>query len=234
MNATDNGYTGIDNLEVMAEAQNYNAYLAGLIARHIREGIRVLDFGAGAGTFALPASRAGRNLICLEPDPQLQQHLGGLGLSHVGKTGDLEPGSFDAVYSFNVLEHIADDRAALVDLNDLLVDGGTLLLYVPAFQVLFSSMDEKVGHHRRYRRRGLTEIVGQAGFEVLSARYVDSLGFFAALLYRLLDRGAGDINRRALVIYDRYVFPLSRALDRLTGRLFGKNLLLIARKPPTS
>lgn len=231
MSDVDGAYTGIENLEVMAEARNYNAYLAGLIERHIPRGTRVLDFGAGAGTFALPASRAGRELVCLEPDAELRQHLRSLGLNSVASLAELQPDSFAAVYSFNVLEHIADDRAALAELHDVLKDGGTLLLYVPAFQLLFSSMDEKVGHHRRYRRGMLMGRVRGAGFEVLSASYVDSLGFFAALLYRLLDRGGGDINRRALALYDRVLFPVSRVLDRITGRLLGKNLLLIARKP---
>jgi hypothetical protein len=34
-----------------------------------------------------------------------------------------------------------------------------------------------------------------------------------------------------LRLYDRLLFPLSRALDLLTHRWFGKNLVLVARKP---
>jgi hypothetical protein len=39
------------NLEVMAQAERYNGFLLGLVLPHAR-GRRVLDFGAGSGTFA--------------------------------------------------------------------------------------------------------------------------------------------------------------------------------------
>ena len=58
---------------------------------------------------------------------------------------------------------------------------------------------------------------------------MDSLGFFATLLFKVGDNGGGDINRRALRLYDRAIFPLSRIVDSVTRRWFGKNLLLIAR-----
>ena len=45
-------YSGQDNLEAMRAAVRYNAFLADLIARHARPGERLLDFGAGLGTFA--------------------------------------------------------------------------------------------------------------------------------------------------------------------------------------
>ncbi|MGI9264633.1 MAG: class I SAM-dependent methyltransferase, partial [Gammaproteobacteria bacterium] len=113
----------------------------------------------------------------------------------------------------------------------ILRPGGRLLLYVPAFNVLFSSMDRKVGHFRRYRRRQLVALAGAAGFTVEQGRYVDSLGFLAALLYRFVGGDSGDINRRSLAVYDRFVFPLSRLLDTILWPFAGKNLLVTAAKP---
>jgi hypothetical protein len=103
-----------------------------------------------------------------------------------------------------------------------------ILLYVPAFQVLYSSMDRKVGHYRRCRLRELRTKVEKAGFKVRQSSYVDSLGFIAALIYRVLDRGDGAINVRALRLYDRYVFPVSVICDKFFGWWFGKNLVLVA------
>jgi len=68
-------YTGIDVLEVMIEAKNYNRYLMSLIHAHIRSGIKVLDFGAGVGTFALPLMQRGVDLVCVEPDATLGARL---------------------------------------------------------------------------------------------------------------------------------------------------------------
>src|SRR5690606_15924149 len=57
---------------------------------------------------------------------------------------------FDVVISLNVLEHVQDDRRAARDLASLLAGGGWLLTYVPACGLAYGSMDEALGHHRRY------------------------------------------------------------------------------------
>jgi hypothetical protein len=92
-------------------------------------------------------------------------------------------------------------------------------------------MDANVGHVRRYSRDTLMRAVSAAGFSVEAVEYVDSLGFFATLACKMTDRGKGDVNPRMLRIYDRIIFPVSRVLDRICHRWFGKNLLLVARNP---
>ena len=69
-----------------------------------------------------------------------------------------------------------------------------------------------------------------SGFRVADARYVDSLGFLAALAYRGLGRADGALDPRSVRLYDRLVFPASRLLDRALHRVVGKNLLLRARR----
>jgi hypothetical protein len=46
----------------------------------------------------------------------------------------------------------------------------------------------------------------------------------------VLFRSSGRLNERTIVFYDRFLFPLSQVLDRLLGRLLGKNLLVLARR----
>jgi hypothetical protein len=91
-------------------------------------------------------------------------------------------------------------------------------------------MDRKVGHVRRYTRATLLAATDAAGFATERVAYVDSLGFFATLLFRALGDRGGEINPRALRLYDRAIFPMSRLLDFAAGRWIGKNLLLIARR----
>lgn len=224
-------YAGCDNLEVMEEAVNYNRYLLHTITRQIRPGDRVLDFGAGAGTFARPLAERGIALRCVEPDDGLRQRLRQSGLDAAADLAEIADASIDVIYTLNVLEHIADDRATAAALAARLAPGGRLIVYVPAFPILFSAMDRKVGHHRRYRRQGLRRLLTEAGLAVERIGYVDCLGFAAALLYRVVGDGGGEINRTALVAYDRFVFPVSRALDGLFHPWLGKNLLARARKP---
>ena len=116
-------------------------------------------------------------------------------------------------------------------LRPRLAPGGRLLIYVPAFNLLYSANDERVGHVRRYRRAGLVELVRNAGFQVERASYVDSLGFFAALAYRFVGDPEGGLSVTSVRLYDSLLFPPSRLLDRVVGRWFGKNLLLTAVRP---
>lgn len=227
----DQEYTGVENLEIMAEAINYNRFLHQVISARARSDDQIVDFGAGSGTFARPLREAGYRVCCIEPAPELRVRLASVGLSVRDDLATLADASVDYLYTLNVLEHIEDDRQVLRQFHRVLKPSGRLLIYVPAFAVLYSSMDRKVGHYRRYRRPDLVARTMEAGLRVTYARYVDSLGFPASLLYRLTDPGTGRINRRALKAYDRMVFPVSRMLDRVTGRLFGKNLLLRAHKP---
>jgi SAM-dependent methyltransferase len=227
-------YSGTENLEIMAEAKNYNRYLISLITGQLRPNDSVLDFGAGAGTFAARLHSDGVKLVAVEPDPGLSRRLGELEVPTQLSLAQIADGSIDLVYTFNVLEHIADDGAAVREIARVLKSGGRLIAYVPAFTILWTAMDDRVGHLRRYRRSGLVGILRAAGFRVTYAGYVDSLGFAASLLYRLTQNSGGEINRSALRLYDRLIFPLSRALDHLLWRFLGKNLLVLAIKKPAT
>jgi SAM-dependent methyltransferase len=229
--STATAYTGTENLEVMREAENYNRFLLDLIARHAAGARSVLDFGAGSGTFAIPCARRGWAITAVEPDHALRAVLAANAVHAVQDVGSLPDRSFDYAYTLNVLEHIERDVEALRALRTKLVPGGRLLVYVPAFPVLMTSMDAKVGHVRRYTRKTLVASVAAAGFHVESVRHADSLGFFATLAFKLVDNGRGEVNRRALRLYDRVAFPMSRALDLVADRLLGKNLVLVARNP---
>ena len=224
-------YSGTDNLEVMAGAINYNDFLADLVLSRARPGDRILDFGAGIGTFAAVIAKAGHEVCCIEPDPKQAAVIAQRGLEVHAALDLIADASLDYIYTLNVLEHIEDDTAMLRQLRSKLKPAGRLLVYVPAFQILYSSMDRKVGHYRRYRADALAGLARGAGFKVSDARYADCLGFFATLVFKLLGGNSGEVNGSALVIYDRFAFPLSRLGYRAVGRWFGKNVLLFAENP---
>jgi hypothetical protein len=109
--------------------------------------------------------------------------------------------------------------------------GGALLVFGPALGWMYSELDYKAGHYRRYSLRRLRRLAADAGLEVVSARYFDLLGVAPyALVYRLLRHD--DITGSTLWGYDRVVVPASRWLQRLLRHPpLGKNVILIARKP---
>ena len=93
---------------------------------------------------------------------------------------------FDGVYTSNVLEHIKDDVHALKQIRSVMKPQSNLVVYVPAFKCLYSPWDASVGHLRRYEKKELLSKLDAAGFEVTKIIYVDTLGFFASLIARII------------------------------------------------
>jgi len=224
-------YTGTDNLEVMQEARNYNAFLVSLALRNVTTANSILDVGAGIGLFADIVRQKGGNVVCFEPDVMQAEIIDNKGITAYTSLDPIENESFDFIYSFNVLEHIENDTEALESWASKLKPGGKMLIYVPAFNVLFSSMDKKVGHFRRYTRKTLTQKVTDAGLKIVkTAQYADSIGFLVTLVYKKFHKRNGDINKNSLIFYDRFLFPLSKLCDRVFSKMLGKNVYVTVKK----
>ncbi len=222
-------YSGVDVLEALESAHNYNDYLTRLI-RESTESKNLIDFGAGIGTFSKRLRTAGYQVKCIEPDPVQRQILEEQGFDTLANITSVPDDSVAFVFSLNVFEHIQDDSVALREIRQKLKPGGTLLIYVPAFACLWTSLDEKLCHHRRYTKKTLRRLVEQEGFVIEDARYADCLGFIAVLIFRALNRSASALNASSITLYDRWLFAPSRVLDRLFDRWFGKNVYVRCRK----
>lgn len=199
----------------MEGAPKYNRWLFDRCLPYL--GARVLDAGAGIGTFSELAS-PGREVVALEPDPELAAVLrrrfeGRPNVTVLEGSAEDVSGRFDSVICLNVLEHIRDDGAALSRFHDVLVPGGRLLLLVPAHPSLFGSIDRAVAHERRYDKRGLRELLARTGFEVETLRLVNPLGALG-WLYSSRIRKTEQVPEGPLAFYDRLV-PILRALERV-------------------
>ena len=112
--------------------------------------------------------------------------------------------------------------------------GGKIAIYVPALSMLFSDLDRHVGHFRRYEKKELIHKVELAGYEIETCFYNDCLGVLASLSLRLLGykNRAGLGSKKSLLIYDKFIYPVSMILDRIVFRhVIGKNLFLFAVNP---
>lgn len=191
----------------------------------------ILDFGAGDGALAEKFKRDGFELECVEPDAANQGALRGMGLTVFADIESHASDRYRFVYTVNVLEHLHELDRYLAELHRVLAPGGRLFVFVPAFEILWTSLDDEVGHVRRFRRRSLAAHLTQAGFGVCSMRYFDSAGFPAALAVRLLERvHLFSYSNATVGFYDKYALPLSLAGDRLLDRIVGKNVVGVARK----
>ena len=226
-------YSGVEELVAIDKSMpRYNSFIANAITRYFTPGTKPIDFGAGIGTLSdLFVDRTAIKPTCVEVDPTCRQVL----LSKGYRTFDTisEAGEFDFVFSSNVLEHIENDQEVLNAIFNRLERSGRIVLYLPAFQVLFSELDRSVGHYRRYDKKSLVKKLKNAGFEIEEVSYADCIGFFISLFFRFFgyssEKGLASSSR--LEMYDKYVFPVSNMLDTLGIRyVFGKNIFVRAKK----
>lgn len=203
----------------------------------------VLEIGAGTGAIAEWLVREGAHVTAVEPEPILARKIRAkfgdgddvrvIETDSVGAYARLaaEGRTFDTVLCVSVLEHIADDRREFAMAAAALRPGGRYLVFVPAMPLLYSRIDRETGHVRRYTKRRFRELCNGAGLEVVSLRYFEVLGILPYLLvYKLLRRAT--ITSSSTGVYNNVILPLSSLVDKvLRGRLIGKNLVLVARKP---
>ena len=218
--------------------ENYNKYISNLVSGMLKSlGVstkaRVLDFGAGNGNLTDLIRNSGyKNLCCLEIDEDLIKVLSKKGYETFSVLSSISE-NFSAVYSSNVLEHIEDDRGVLIGLTRLIKIGGVIVLYLPARKILFSEFDVKVGHFRRYDKKSLKNLFEGSGMQIREIRYIDSIGFFVAALYKLLLKmGVTRINvSSSFKLFDILILPISKIFDKtFVSRFLGKNIIVVAQK----
>ncbi|MEW6431838.1 MAG: class I SAM-dependent methyltransferase [Myxococcota bacterium] len=229
------GYTALAHLE--AAAPNYNAWLGQTFARWA--GRRVLEIGAGIGSITAHLA-PGRELVtALEVDdfyvrrlknrfraqPQVEPYHSDVALAD---WQSLRQRRFDTVLLSNVLEHIPDDAGAVQTFAKILDPGGRLLLYVPALPALFGSMDEAVGHHRRYLPWSLRAVLEPNGFDVEHLQWMNLVGIPGWFVNgRLLKKRA--LPPLQLRLYDQIAPWLAKAEAHVRLPI-GLGLLCIARR----
>jgi SAM-dependent methyltransferase len=216
--------------------ENYFAWQAEVFAATGR----VLDHGAGSGALVNALLQRGvREVVALEPEAELVALMRAKFSAEPGVTvfqGAIDdylahagPGSIDSVVTSNVLEHIQDDAACLRSIFRVLRAGGKLGVYVPARAELFGSLDEAVGHVRRYALPELREKLRAAGFVIDELRYCNLIAVVPWLIAgRVLRRKA--LGGESHQLFDR-LFPIFSALEKRLGLPYGLNLLALARKP---
>ena len=143
----------------------------------------ILELGCGLGAFGARLARIGR-YTAAEPDRTSWAAadaritpLGGV-VIHGDHTAVPPGDGYDLVCAFEVIEHIADDAAALREWLTLVRPGGHLLLSVPADPHRFGPHDELVGHYRRYTGDGMRRLLTDAGAtDVVIRHYAWPLGY---------------------------------------------------------
>jgi SAM-dependent methyltransferase len=226
---------GAETLERLAAAPGYNRWMFERIRPWV--GGRVIEIGSGIGN--LSAWLVDRERVLLtDTEPhyleRLRERFAGRSNVAVARLylpdvdGAVAAQRFDTVVCLNVLEHVADDLASLRAMRGLLEPGGRLVLLVPALPALYGTLDEALGHHRRYTVAGLRAGFAEAGIRPVHVEYFNLAGIPGWWL-------AGRVLRRRLIpagslaLFEALV-PLFR-LERLVPWRIGQSLIAIGERP---
>jgi SAM-dependent methyltransferase len=74
-------------------------------------------------------------------------------------------GSFEYLFSLDVIEHIENDGESFREWSRCLRSGGRALISVPAHRKAFGTSDEMMGHFRRYEKEEVQQLFDQAGYQ---------------------------------------------------------------------
>ena len=206
--------------ERLRHAPRYTNWIADKIRPFV--GDDVLELGANVGSMTL--SLIPRTSYCaadanplfvreLEKLRDTRPYLSAMQLDPSQSLTSLNGASFDTVVCQNVLEHVEDDEDVLRRCAALLRPGGRILVLAPQSPALKGSLDEYLGHRRRYRAADLQRLAEKAGLRVAHVGGVNRAGSVAWWINaRLLRRR--QISLLQMKMLD-LATPLLRAIDPL-------------------
>jgi glycosyltransferase involved in cell wall biosynthesis len=163
---------GSGTLARLARASKFNAWMADTIRNYC--GTRVLEIGSGVGNLTrklIPRDQ----YVASDINPLYLEPLQGLSSNHPYLKATycdvMDSASFprlsegyDTVICLNVIEHVEDDRKAMANIRSVLAEGGTAIVLVPNGPWNFGTLDEVLGHHRRYTKESLVKLGEDSGF----------------------------------------------------------------------
>ena len=232
-------------LASLARAIRYQKWIYRTVAPFM--GDRILEIGAGIGNMSkwLPVRD---RLILTEIDPSLLKIL----RAEMSKStapivsvssfdlfkDDQKPWlaeNLDTVVSFNVLEHIEDDEAALARLCELVRNSKSkgprrIVTFVPAHAWAFGGMDRTFGHFRRYSKRGLKDLCRKVAPEAkLTLRHFNAVGL-AGWVWNGRILGKKQIGTGALEAFEKIcpiVSPVDDFIHKKLKLPLGQSLLAV-------
>jgi glycosyltransferase involved in cell wall biosynthesis len=201
-------------------APRFTKWMADVIRPYVGE--KVLEIGAGTGNLTLQLTPR-RLYWASDINPLYLTYLENVGRNrpylHVcytdGQSSDSYPKEqkFDTVICLNVVEHLADDLGALRNIREVLEPGGRAIILVPCGPWLFGTLDEILGHQRRYTRTQLAELVKKADFRLDSMLEFNRVGVIAWWINgKLLRRRTFGLWQ---ITFLNLLTPLFRRLDKI-------------------
>ena len=241
--ATDRRFTqtredfAAEDLRQMRMAQRYQRWIFSLLQPYL--GSRIFEVGCGIGTMTQALLERAELVFGIEPNTAcagpLLETLG----THprfVFKPWHIEDcnidlllsQAFDTVVCVNVLERIEDDASALKLFGAVVAaQAGRVVLLVPAVPAAYGPLDEALGHHRRYTRRSLADLVERAGLTPRVIHYSNLIGLLGWYYNARVSRIARHSDHQ-IQLFDTLVAPWAGRVEQLIRPPLGLSLLAVA------
>ncbi len=209
---------------------------------------RILSVGCGPAEgirWLVPFAGPSGKVVGLDIEPIHAQRLDNMEFL-VGSLEQtpLADASFDVVLALDVLEHLDDDSASMLEAVRLVKPGGLLLITVPALPSMWGGQDVVSEHRRRYTRRTLRRLFNRAQLSGYRISYFNSLLFPLAAGVRWSRRALGMATRARSDFEDNqpglvnemlaWVFGAESYLIHHTPLPIGVSLVATYRPPVTS
>lgn len=232
---------GHETLSVIAEADNFNRWMYNTIKPYCKG--KVLEIGSGVGNISEYFIEDGftifltdiRNNYCEVLKQKFSTKKSVLGIEQIDlvdidfdKKHAKHFGSFDTVFALNVIEHIEDDKMAIANCKKLLAKDGSLIILVPAYEWLYSSLDKELYHFRRYIKNQMSNLFSSNGITVQRSFYFNALGiagWFA--IGKLVRKKIIPISQMSF--YNK-IIPIAKLLDAVFFHRVGLSVIVIGEK----
>jgi SAM-dependent methyltransferase len=201
-------------------APRFSKWMADVVRPYL--GARVLEIGAGIGNLTMnliPRTSywaTDVNPAYLEALARMRASRPYLGVAYVDASkAETFPKDehFDTAICLNVVEHLEDDLGALRNIYEALDEGGRAIVLVPCGPGLFGTLDEVLGHFRRYTICQLRRVAEQAGFQVEDILEFNRAGSPAWWLNaKVLKRTTFGLNQVRLL---NFMTPFFRRVDSI-------------------
>lgn len=212
---------GSQMLARLARAPRFNGWMAETIKPYC--GQRVLEIGSGVGSLTrrlIPRTK----YVASDINPLYLQTLANLGadrpymetaycdVTDLSSFPSIDT-EYDTVICLNVIEHVKDDRTALLNINRVLSPSGRAIILVPQGMRNLGTLDQALGHRRRYTRQTLVELAGDCGFAVTRMIEFNRIGSLAWFLNgKILRRRTFGIGQIWLL---NLMTPVFRRFDKI-------------------
>lgn len=231
---------GFKTLKVISQADRFNKWMYETIQPYVKG--RILEIGSGIGNISKYFIHSGATICLSDINPYylqlLQEHytsfqnvisICAIDLQHPSfkQAYNHLKHQFDSLIILNVLEHLENDKTALDNCSFLLKPGGTLVILVPAYSLLYSELDRALGHYRRYSKNTLLKLLQPSPLTAKKCFYFNAFGIIGWLYSKVLR--LRSLPNREMKLFNKVV-PLVKKIDTWLCHQIGVSVITVAVK----